>query len=127
MRTIVTALLFLMTGTSFANSTSQCLNNSARVTLNSTNANDLTSLVMIINSMPLSGQLIEDDNGIAQVEISTPKDYADLNDLNSFDVAKKVTDLLKERTLEWGVQSVDASVCFDDYTAAMSNAGTIGH
>jgi len=82
---------------------------------------------MIISSMPLLGQLIADNGSVAQVEISMPKDYADANDLNSFDVAKKVTNLLSERTLEWGVQSVDASVCFADYSAAASNAGTIGH
>ena len=116
-----------MTETGFANSANQCLNNSARAVLNSANANDLISLVTLISSMPLSGQLLADNGDVAEIEISTPKDYADANGFNSFDVAKRVFDLLKERISEWEIQSVEASVCFDDNSTAISNAGTIGH
>lgn len=104
-----------------------CPDNQAFVVLEQIHAQELADAVSVLNSMPLSGRVTyRYGNGLADVTVSVPEEYAHRNHLGGFDVAKKLEGFAALGT--YGIRQIVASTCYGgtpDYDT--SNAGTIGH
>jgi hypothetical protein len=74
--------------------------------------------------MPLHGWVErESENpGFIIVRVETYKDYADVNRLNSFDVAK----FISTNAQIWQIRKIQAVVDYEE-SAPLSNVGTVGH
>jgi hypothetical protein len=108
-RILVGAGLVLMSASELparAEQRERCANCSAEVVLADQKAEDFTKVLMILSSMPLSGEIVKRNAGTktATVLVSTDPIYAKRNGLDSFDVAKRVVGFVKD----YGIREIRA-------------------
>jgi len=112
MAPIVLASIFFVAA-SFANDDmaehSWCRNCEAIVVLESADAQPFIDILALVSSMPLRGVLLDQEisANTARVVVSTDPEYAAKNGINSFDIAKKMTELAKYNA--FNIKSVTAT------------------
>ncbi len=89
--------------------TKGCPNCEATVVLDAADAQAFADALMVINSMPLHGVILDQgvSGGNATVLAATDPDYAARNGLDSFDVAKRVVGFTADA--RYGIRSVSAT------------------
>lgn len=103
-----------------------CHNCNAEVVIKNENAEKFTEHLLLLSSMPLQGIILSASikEGYTLVRVETYQEYADSNNIDSFDVAKRITSGFTQDS-DWGIKEVRAVVEID--SASLSNVGTIGH
>ncbi len=108
-------------------SMAECINCSAEVVINKANTQRFLNTLLIFNSMPLIGyQVSSNQNGEFDiVRVETYQEYADLNNLSSFDIASRILQSFG-MSHEWDIRKISAIVNKTP-DELLSNVGTIGH
>ena len=122
---VAAALLLVCGGAAMAQSpqdAGRCANCEAIVQLNAGPGVQLfVDALLMLNSMPLHGQVINYGNATTTVVVATQPDYAARNGLDSFDVAHKVVGFAADA--RYGIRRVEATWS----APSPENVGTIGH